>query len=134
MSKIKDIAFEIKNEISCKSLIETITGELTQTDPFNSFDFYNENYLVELKSRRNNYNKYPTTMIGYNKIKKATDKTKTYLFCFCFTDGLYYHIYDPIYDYEIKLGGRHDRGCAEINDYLFIPIELLTKISSETSF
>ena len=71
MSRQADLAFGTKNEISCKALIEAITGQLTQTEPFHLFDFYNDEYLVELKARRNNYNTYPTTMIGYNKLEKA---------------------------------------------------------------
>ena len=70
-SKSKDLEFGFQNEISCKELIETITGTLTQTEPYHLFDYYNDHYLVELKARRNNYNKYPTTMIGKNKIDKA---------------------------------------------------------------
>lgn len=127
MSKTKDIAFGLSREISCKALIETITGQITQTEKFDLFDYYNEKYLVELKSRRNNHNTYPTTMVGYNKIKN-TIETKTKVFFFNFFDGLYYHIYDSSNIYEIKKSGRYDRGCAEISDYLFIPIELLTKV------
>jgi hypothetical protein len=29
----------------------------------------------------------------------------------------------------VKKGGRCDRGCPEIKDYVFIPIEKLTKVS-----
>jgi hypothetical protein len=129
MSKSKDIAFGNKNEISCKSLIETITGELTQTEPFHLFDYYNEEYLVELKARRNDYNKYPTTMVGFNKIDKAKrEHYKKCMFCFKFFDGLYYHMYDPTYEYEVKKGGRCDRGCPEIKDYVYIPISKLIRI------
>ena len=130
MSKTKDLAFGIKSEISCKALIETITGKLAQTEPFAIFDYYNEHYLVELKARRNDYNKYPTTMVGKNKIDKAgREHYKKCMFCFKFFDGLYYHIYDPTIKYQVKKGGRCDRGCPEIKDYVYIPIELLTKVS-----
>lgn len=127
----KDISFGDINEINCKPIIEQITGKLTKTAPFHSFDYFNDTYFVELKSRRNFKNTYPTTMVGYNKIKKATDPTKTYLFCFKFYDGLFYHIYDPKVKYEIKKGGRKDRNCIEISDYLFIPIELLKAIPKD---
>ena len=129
MSKSKDLAFGNKNEISCKALIETITGELTQTEPFHLFDYYNDEYLVELKARRNDYAKYPTTMVGLNKIDKAKrEQFKKCMFCFKFFDGLYYHLYDSKMKYEIKKGGRCDRGCPEIKDYVYIPIAKLIRI------
>jgi hypothetical protein len=129
MSKSQDIAFGTKNEISCKELIESITGTLTQTEPYHLFDYYNEEYLVELKARRNEYNKYPTTMVGKNKIDKAKrEQFKKCMFCFKFFDGLYYHFFDSSIDYQVKKGGRCDRGCPEIKDYVYIPINLLTKL------
>ena len=72
------------------------------------FDFFNDEYYLELKSRSNKYNQYPTTMVGYNKILKAEqDQSKKYKFLFLFTDGLY--CYDFIKDdYEIKEGGRKE--------------------------
>ena len=35
------------------------------------FDFVCPDYKYELKARTNDFDKYPTTMIGLNKIKKA---------------------------------------------------------------
>jgi len=132
LTKKGDVAFGTQNEISSKSLIETLTGPLTQTEPFHLFDFYNDKYLVELKSRRNNYDKYPTTMVGKNKIDKAArEHYKKCIFCFKFLDGMYYHQYDPEYKYEAKLGGRCDRGCPEIKDYVYIPIKLLLFLKSD---
>jgi hypothetical protein len=130
MLKTKDLTFGFKNEKSCKALIETITGELTQTEPFALFDYFNETYLVELKARRNNHDTYPTTMVGKNKIDKAgREQFKKCMFCFKFFDGLFYHIYDPHINYQVKKGGRCDRGCPEIKDYVFIPINKLTLIN-----
>ena len=67
-------------------------------------------------------------MIGYNKIKKASTLDEYVYFFFSFEDGLYYWLYDKEYELEIKRGGRFDRGRPEINDYCYIPIELLIKI------
>ena len=103
MSKSNDLVFGNANEISCKSLIESITGHLTQTDPYHLFDYFNNDYLVELKARRNNYNTYPTTMVGLNKINKARrEQYKKCLFCFKFFDGLYCHLFDPEMEYIVK--------------------------------
>ena len=74
--------------------------------------------------------KYETTIVGYNKIEygnKFPDK-KIY-FCFKFTDGLYYYLYNKNDDLEYGLGGRQDRGRDETNDYCYIPIKYLVKLS-----
>ena len=106
--------------------------ELKKSDyKFATFDFYSDKYFIELKSRHNNHDKYDTTMIGYNKIKKCIDKNKTYIFCFKFTDGLFYWQYDKI-EFErlcsVKMGGRKDRSCVEYSQYVYIPVSLLKKI------
>ena len=129
--KDQDIIFGSISEKNNKSIIESITGSLNKTlGKYDIFDYYNDNYIVELKTRRNNYNKYPTTMIGNNKLIKASKDTSTkiYIFCFKFTDGLYYHKYDRNYNYDIDIGGRNDRNKEEYKNYAYIPIKLLKKI------
>lgn len=86
------------------------------------FDFSNDKYNIELKTRNNNYSKYPDTMVGYNKIKIAEeDITKQYKFLFLFQDGLY--CFDFQKDkYRIRNGGRQDRGKFEYKQYAFINI------------
>ena len=97
------------------------------------FDFISENIYIELKTRNNNYNKYPTTMIGHNKLIKARElknkNIKTYFF-FRFTDGIYYIRYtDKLLDnIKSKIGGRFDRGCKELNLYSYIPIDQLKRL------
>lgn len=122
MSKDNDLTFGLRQEDIQQKHIETITGKLIKSNQYDTFDYFNDEYIVELKSRRCNHNKYETTMIGYNKILKAT-QNKTYLFFFKFEDGLYYHKYDPLKRYSVKVGGRCDRGVPEYRDYLYIPIK-----------
>jgi len=97
-------------------------------DTFYPFDFRDEDnsIFIELKTRRNNKDKYPTTMVPYSKILKI-EEGNTYYFAFKFTDGLYYIKYEKdLFDtFEIKVGGRNDRGIPEYNDYVYIPVELL---------
>ena len=126
----KDYTFGIKKEIELLPRIRTFFNDetITQLDRLNVFDYKGDNKYIELKSRNNNYNKYPTTMIGYNKIKKALELNEDVYFIFNFTDGLYYYKFDRDKELEIKHGGRRDRGRPEIKDYYFIPIEILQKI------
>lgn len=100
-------------------------------DTFYPFDFRDEDntIFIELKTRRNNKDKYPTTMVSHSKILKI-EEGNTYYFAFKFTDGLYYIKYEKeLFDtFEIKIGGRNDRGIPEYEDYVYIPVELLTPI------
>ncbi len=127
-----DLNFGFKKEDDCEchinkyfktKVIKTIKGHL--------FDYFDDNGYYELKSRRNTHNKYPTTIIGLNKIKYVENNpNNTYHFLFWFSDGLYYIEYnkEQFSKYEITLGGRNDRGKVEIKDYLYIPITDLKKI------
>ena len=101
---------------------------ITKLNRYNTFDYKGNNKFIELKSRNNTYNKYPTTMIGYNKIMKASKLNEDIYFIFNYTDGLYLYKYDKNNELEIKRGGRFDRGRPEISDYCYIPIEMLIKI------
>jgi len=126
----KDYTFGLKKEIELLPTIRKFFNDETiiKLDDYNIFDFKGDNKYIELKSRNCNYNKYPTTMIGYNKIKKALELNEDIYFIFNFTDGIYYFKFDKNIQLEIKQGGRFDRGKKELSDYAFIPIEILKEI------
>jgi hypothetical protein len=102
---------------------------LKKLDKFDTFDFFNDEKEIffEIKSRRIKHNKYPTTMIGYNKILEAR-KYETVYFIFIFEDGNYYYKFDENDNFKINIGGRNDRGKAEYKKYCYIPINKLKKI------
>jgi len=95
------------------------------------FDYIADNCYIELKSRRNTKNKYPTTMIGLNKIKLAkklfNEGHKIY-FYFHFTDGFYFYKYSPDDNFDVCNGGRCDRGKYEYKKYVYIPVCYLQNI------
>ncbi len=132
----KDYKFGIDQENKKKSIIETAFDiKVKKTaSVYNPYDFYCEsnNTYYELKSRNNTFDKYPTTMIGINKLNfDLNSDDKKFVFLFNFTDGLYYINYEKeLFDtFKIEKGGRFDRGKTEIKDYLYIPIEHLIKIT-----
>jgi len=106
---------------------------IMSNERFNKFDYISSEYLIELKTRFNYYNTFPTTIIPLFKINYGLSLNKKMIFLFNFKDGLYYINYDKnIFDtFEIKKNycSRKDRGFNEINDYVFIPIENLIKIN-----
>lgn len=94
---------------------------------FERFDFACNKYKYELKSRNNEYSKYPTTLIPADKICKRI------IFLFYFTDGLYYIKYSKskFSKFEKKQFCRNKRN--DFNDlqkeYYYIPIDKLKKIN-----
>jgi hypothetical protein len=117
---------ENKSEEYIKKYFKQMT--LKKLSRFNKFDFEGDTALFEVKTRRNNYNKYPSTMVGYNKILACKKCEKDVYFIFQYLDGNYYYKYTKDETFEIKKGGRYDRGKIESNYYYFIPIEKLIKI------
>ena len=134
MNKFKqdfNLGIQSENKV-LKFLNESYEDKFISTTQNCEFDFTNNQYNIELKTRNNTYNKYPSTMVGYNKIKIAEEDTtdKKYKFLFLFEDGLYCWDFEKD-KYTIKTGGRRDRGLYEYKQYAYIPIEELYLISKE---
>jgi len=120
---------ELKNgleiqEIVLPLIINYFKREIKHTQGrFNRYDYEDTNYNYELKSRTNNYKKYPTTLIGLDKVSNNT------IFLFYFTDGLYYIEYDKeLFDtFEVKDFVRNPRlgKIDKPKKYIYIPIEYL---------
>ena len=130
----KDLEWGIKQEQIVKPRIEEwIEHNLDKTpDYFNIFDFINDEHkiIIEVKSRKNKKNRYPTTMVGDNKWREAIRLKKEgweVYFFFNFTDCLSYLYFDN-QDIPRKRGGRMDRGKREIKYYRYIDINLLHDI------
>ena len=60
-----DLNFGLQKEIELLPTLKNYFKDesLLQTPKNNVFDYVGNNKFIELKSRNNNYNKYPTTMI-----------------------------------------------------------------------
>ena len=134
MNKFKqdfNLGIQSENKV-LKFLNESYEDKFISTTQNCEFDFTNNQYNIELKTRNNTYNKYPSTMVGYNKIQIAEEDTtdKKYKFLFLFEDGLYCWDFEKD-KYTIKTGGRRDRGLYEYKQYAYIPIEELYLISKE---
>ena len=123
-----DLKYGLDFENMLYGKVKELFGDDTlQTSGSHPYDYYNSNTFIELKSRRCKHNRYPTTMIGENKLKFASkNPDKKFIFLFRFEDGLYQHIFNPEKEYNIKIGGRQDRGRPEFKKYCYIPITELT--------
>tara|TARA_R110000744_G_scaffold164103_3_gene281204 strand:+ start:1103 stop:1534 length:432 start_codon:yes stop_codon:yes gene_type:complete len=123
----KDMEFGFSEEDRVKVILEKYYGTLRTLEKFNSFDFENDEYLIELKSRRIRHDKYPTAMVNYSKILKSADSEKIRVVVFNYEDGLYYWNIDNT-EYTVGKGGRCDRGCDEYYTMAFIKKEFLQSI------
>lgn len=94
------------------------------------YDFYDNDTNYEVKSRTNNYSKYPTTMITWNKCCEC-DKGKDLILLFNFTDALYYIKFD---EELFKLYQKEMFSRANIADdekeHIYIPISHLNLIQN----
>ena len=125
----QEYAYGLSKEVLLKPTIEKFAGkELKGTKKYDTFDFIGEDITIELKSRKNCYSKYPTTIVGMNKINKIEDGERV-VFMFNFTDGLYYWEYEEN-NFTIVMIKRRDRN-NKAKPHLAIPIEVLTKLEIE---
>jgi hypothetical protein len=131
----RDLHFGLKSEELVIQKLQIRFGDLIKLDKYNNFDFKGDKIYIELKTRRINHNKYPSLMFSKRKLDKGlelyTDEGAEILFLFMCLDGLYGWYYindDEISDnYEIKTGGRKDRGIVELEDMVHIKTRDLFK-------
>ena len=89
---------------------------------YSSFDYKDEKYNYELKTRTNKMQQYPTTMITINKCEVNS------ILLFKYTDYLAYIEYDEekFKTYEVKKYTRYED--RQKRDHIFIPVKDLTII------
>ena len=127
-----DYNFGVNQESMSKINIERyLNTSLISRGGYSIFDFDDgADLFVELKTRRIPHNKYPTAIIGANKIEIAKkNPDKTYWFVYKYQDGLFGIKYSEEFDsYETRSYSRGDR-----NDYdnkpqncYFIPTSALS--------
>ena len=124
-----DYLYGIKKQKQILPILQDYFGEELQetVGRYARYDFKNEKSIFELKSRKNNKTKYPTTLLTCNKVVSEDDKDL--IFLFNFTDELCYIRYDPIVfsTFEKRLFSRINEAFDE-KEYYYIPIEQLTTI------
>lgn len=124
--KSNDLNFGFKSEEEIHDILEKEFGTLLRSSKnpemgkFYEFDKYNDDYFIEVKTRRIKHDKYPSLFFGNNKLikgdeilKKCPDLRIFYLWrC---NDGIYGWEHRSS-EYTIERRGRWDRGKEEIDD------------------
>jgi len=134
----EDLKFGELNEKNSVSYLNDYlkTTLIKHQNNYSIIDFFNEDksIYVELKSRRINHNKYPTAIIGLNKIRYLKKLNCEAYIAYKYDDGLFIIKYDKdtFKNFEIKrdfkTAFRADVGYDEKSDVILIPYQSLTKI------
>jgi len=97
-----------------------------EKNKYSKWDASSPTTKYEIKSRRNPYKQYPTTIIPVDK----TEVQGRLVFVFNFTNGLYYIVYEKekFSQYEIKDIPAFRTGGRTLKPHYMIPIEDLTEI------
>jgi hypothetical protein len=115
------------------NILKRFHSDVIGTDKYSIIDFisHKDKLIFELKSRNCSHNKYPTTLIGYNKLQYADTHDYNFIMLFFFNDGLYYCNYSDKLNYELKKFKRNDISnySYQEKEYAFIPINQLSKFN-----
>jgi len=117
---------EVRRYISeSYSCVYMKTAELAGVDGYLYYPDMKLAAIVEIKTRRNNYNKYPTYMLSANKWRNglalSKEKGVPFMLVVSFLDGIY--VTKMKQEYDIRQGGRYDRGDAmDVEDCVYIPM------------
>ena len=80
--KRNDLRLGYLSEEEIHSKLEDIFGTLNRTSEnpemgkYYEFDKYNDNFMIEIKTRKINHNQYPTLIFGENKLNKGDEILK----------------------------------------------------------
>jgi hypothetical protein len=128
----RDYEFGRQSETTVLDTLKTFFNDSTivpSTDKFDRYDFIGAGCKYELKTRRLTRNRFATTMLPLGKL--LSENPENNIFLFQFTDGLYYIRYDKetFSTFNVAPFCRQDRsGFDAEQDYIYIPVNLLTKI------
>ena len=121
--KVEDELFlDIKNKFNLLDLKQS-------ENKFAKFDYYNNEYFIELKSRNCNSYKFNDIFFNYTKILHGLNFNKKMIFIFKFLDKTLYIKYDKLLfdNYLVKrINNRTDRGRNEFIICIFIPVKDMT--------
>lgn len=133
--QFEDIEYGKTSELAVLPLINQHFNDnaVASSEMYSTQDFYSQNNVYELKSRKIVHNLYPTAIIGCNKaVLRKEDREKTLYFVFSYLDGLFYIKYDEerFRDWKSTFQRNSRLGCRDMPHEVFhIPYTALTRIS-----
>ena len=71
VQKYKDLNMGLNMETALKPVLDNKFGDLKLTSKYDKFDYINDNFIIELKTRRIKFKQYPTLIFSEKKLIKA---------------------------------------------------------------
>jgi len=128
MNKIKkaDLKMGLSNEKKLLPKFKEIFGnDLEQNNQYDVFDYENETFMLELKTRRIRHNQFYDLQVGLNKLEVAFQtKDKISVIIWDCIDGLYYWI-PKAKEFKVRMGGTNRRGKLEEKLCAFVPCKYI---------
>ena len=138
----EDLKFGFDSEDSSKKYLDYVFGPLTNTrhegDKFAKYDFYNDNFKVELKTRKCKFGQYPDLYFEKGKLwegvewLKKNPEGRVFFLWRCIYDGwgrngFVYWEYNKD-ELDFKWGGRDDRDKDEYKMLVAIKNKWIKKL------
>jgi hypothetical protein len=126
----KDLSFGFKSENDIHFILEEVFGKLFKSSlnpelgKYYEFDKYNEEYFIEIKTRRIKHNQYESLFFGKNKLLKGDELLKKaphlrIFYLWKCNDGIYGWEHRST-EFDTCKRGRCDRGKDEFDDCIDI--------------
>ena len=122
--------FGVKSETESLPLINKFFNtklKHNKEDIFSNFDFENEDYVIEMKTRKLASDKYSTTFITEKKRRDANKEEREVIWVFKYTDGLFYLNFNENKDRINDLPTNTVNTFYGVRTNIDIPISLLIK-------
>ena len=135
----EDLEFGFRSEKDTHEYLESVFGKLMNTKDnremgnYFEFDKYNDDYFIEMKTRRIKHNQYESLFFGVNKLDKGDELLKEcphlrIFYLWRCTDMIVGWEHNSS-EYEIKKRGRTDRGKNEIDFCVDIKLKDIKPLS-----
>jgi hypothetical protein len=134
----QDLKFGLLSEEAAHETLEGVFGKLNKSKDnpnmgdFYEFDKYNDNYFLEMKTRKINHNQYDTLFFGENKfieakrLLKENPNLRIFYLWKCY-DGIYGWEHGSS-EFRVCKRGRWDRGKREIDDCVDVKLKYIKRV------
>lgn len=134
----QDLKFGLSSEEAAHENLEGVFGKLNKSKDnpnmgdFYEFDKYNDNYFLEMKTRKINHNQYDTLFFGENKfiegkrLLKENPNLRIFYLWKCY-DGIYGWEHGSS-EFRVCKRGRWDRGKREIDDCIDVKLKYIKRV------
>lgn len=136
----QDLKFGLLSEEAAHETLESVFGKLNkskdnpQMGNFYEFDKYNDNYFLEMKTRKINHNQFDTLFFGENKyiegkrLLQENPNLRIFYLWKCY-DGIYGWEHDSS-EFNVCKRGRWDRGKREIDDCVDVNLKYIKPLKN----